>query len=186
MESTLYAWGSGCQELPGVLKTNSVDVNLKALNELIESGKISLVDALAATRPGGALRGAFNCCTEATAAHVDALHDFVVAYAKRALDVALPPSLAATAALSEAICAAAALSARRRHPFYPAKHWNSLPFNAKMLDLKARQARRRLLKPLLSELLSEHRANRTEIARTVLRYVGYDLAYFGYDLANET
>ena len=55
-----------------------------------------------------------------------------------------------------------------------------------MLDLKARQARRRLLKPLLSELLSQHRANRTEVARTVLRYVGYDLAYFGYDLANET
>jgi hypothetical protein len=173
-----YTWSSGCQELPGLLKTSSVEDNLKALNDLIESGKLSLVDALAATRPGGALRGAFNCCEDETmAAHVDALHEFVLAYATRALDVGLPPSPAAADTLWTALGAAVALSPKPTQAWIAAGMYSfsySGP-KVKKLELKARQVRRRLLKPLLSELLSEHRANRTEVARTVLRYVGYDL-----------
>ena len=173
-----YTWSSGRQKLPGVLKTSSVEDNLKALNDLIESGKISLVDALAATRPGGALRGAFNCCEDETmAAHVDALHEFVLAYATRALAWGLPPSPAAADTLWTALGAAVALSPKPTQAWIAAGMFSfsgSGP-NLKKLDLKARQARRHLLKPLLSELLSQHRANRTEVARTVLRYVGYDL-----------
>ena len=51
---------------------------------MIESGKLSLDHAIAKTRPGGTLRGVFNCCTDETMlSHVDALYDFVVAYKKR-------------------------------------------------------------------------------------------------------
>ena len=68
----------------GVKKKNSVEENLKILNEMIESGKLSLDHAIAKTRPGGTLRGVFNCCTDETmVTHVDALYDFVVAYKKR-------------------------------------------------------------------------------------------------------
>ena len=42
-------------------------------------------------------------------------------------------------------------------------------------DLKARQARRRALKPLLADLLCKHKANRTEINAAVLKFVGFDL-----------
>ena len=42
-------------------------------------------------------------------------------------------------------------------------------------DLKARQARRRALKPLLADLLCMHKANRTEINAAVLKFVGFDL-----------
>ena len=42
-------------------------------------------------------------------------------------------------------------------------------------DLKARQARRRKLKPLLAELLRKHAANRAEIAKKILTFVGFDL-----------
>ena len=42
-------------------------------------------------------------------------------------------------------------------------------------DLKARQARRRVLKPLLADLLCKHKANRTEINAAVLKFVGFDL-----------
>ena len=42
-------------------------------------------------------------------------------------------------------------------------------------DLKARQARRRELKPLLADLLRKHAANRAEIAKKILTFVGFDL-----------
>jgi hypothetical protein len=41
-------------------------------------------------------------------------------------------------------------------------------------DLKAEQARRRELKPLLADLLRVHAANRAEIARKILTFVGFD------------
>ena len=41
----------------GVKKKNSVEENLKILNEMIESGKLSLDHAIAKTRPGGTRRG---------------------------------------------------------------------------------------------------------------------------------
>ena len=43
------------------------------------------------------------------------------------------------------------------------------------VDLKRRQARRRKLKPLLAELLRKHAANRAEIAKKILTFVGFDL-----------
>ena len=42
-------------------------------------------------------------------------------------------------------------------------------------DLKARQARRRKLKPQLADLLRKHAANRAEIAKKILTFVGFDL-----------
>jgi hypothetical protein len=42
-------------------------------------------------------------------------------------------------------------------------------------DLKARQARRRELKPQLADLLRKHAANRAEIAKKILTFVGFDL-----------
>ena len=43
-------------------------------------------------------------------------------------------------------------------------------------DLKARQARRReLQKQLLPDLLRKHAANRAEIAKKILTFVGFDL-----------
>ena len=42
-------------------------------------------------------------------------------------------------------------------------------------DLKARQARRRELKLQLADLLRMHAANRAEIARKILTFVGFDL-----------
>ena len=42
-------------------------------------------------------------------------------------------------------------------------------------DLKARQTRRRELKPLLADLLRQHAANRAEIAKKILTFVGFDL-----------
>ena len=42
-------------------------------------------------------------------------------------------------------------------------------------DLKARQARRRELKPLLADLLRKHAANRAEVAKKILTFVGFDL-----------
>ena len=42
-------------------------------------------------------------------------------------------------------------------------------------DLKARQARRRKLKPQLADLLRQHAANRAEIAKKILTFVGFDL-----------
>ena len=42
-------------------------------------------------------------------------------------------------------------------------------------DLKARQARRRELKPVLADLLRKHAANRAEIAKKILTFVGFDL-----------
>ena len=42
-------------------------------------------------------------------------------------------------------------------------------------DLKARQARRRELKPQLADLLRQHAANRAEIAKKILTFVGFDL-----------
>ena len=45
----------------GVKKKNSVEENLKILNDMIESGKLSLDHAIAKTRPGGTLRGIFKC-----------------------------------------------------------------------------------------------------------------------------
>ena len=48
----------------GVKKKNSAEENLKILNEMIESGKLSLDHAIAKTRPGGTLRGVFNCCPD--------------------------------------------------------------------------------------------------------------------------
>ena len=42
-------------------------------------------------------------------------------------------------------------------------------------DLKARQARRRELKPLLADLLRQRAANRAEIAKKILTFVGFDL-----------
>ena len=50
----------------GVKKKNSVEENLKILNDMIQSGKLSLDHAIAKTRPGGTLRGVFNCCTDET------------------------------------------------------------------------------------------------------------------------
>ena len=43
-------------------------------------------------------------------------------------------------------------------------------------DLKARQARRReLQKQLLPDLLRKHFANRAEVAKKILTFVGFDL-----------
>ena len=42
-------------------------------------------------------------------------------------------------------------------------------------DLKARQARRRALKLQLADLLRIHAANRAEIAKKILTFVGFDL-----------
>ena len=42
-------------------------------------------------------------------------------------------------------------------------------------DLKARQARRRKLKPQLADLLRQRAANRAEIAKKILTFVGFDL-----------
>ena len=43
-------------------------------------------------------------------------------------------------------------------------------------DLKARQARRReLQKQLLPDLLRKHAANRAEVAKKILTFVGFDL-----------
>ncbi len=42
-------------------------------------------------------------------------------------------------------------------------------------DLKARQARRRELKPQLADILRQRAANRAEIARKILTFVGFDL-----------
>ena len=42
-------------------------------------------------------------------------------------------------------------------------------------DLKARQARRRELKPQLADLLRQRAANRAEIAKKILTFVGFDL-----------
>lgn len=68
----------------GVKKKNSVEENLKILNDMIESGKLSLDHAIAKTKSNGTLRGIFKCSEdEEMAAHVDALYDFVVAYKKR-------------------------------------------------------------------------------------------------------
>ena len=68
----------------GVKKKNSVEEDLKILNEMIESGKLSLDHAIAKTKSNGTLRGIFKCSEdEEMAAHVDALYDFVVAYKKR-------------------------------------------------------------------------------------------------------
>ena len=68
----------------GVKKKNSVEENLKILNEMIESGKLSLDHAIAKTRPGGTLRGIFKCSEDdEMLSHVEALYDFVVAYKKR-------------------------------------------------------------------------------------------------------
>uniref|UniRef100_A0A7S4A5G1 PARP-type domain-containing protein n=1 Tax=Pelagomonas calceolata TaxID=35677 RepID=A0A7S4A5G1_9STRA len=68
----------------GVKKKNSVEENLKILNDMIESGKLSLDHAIAKTRPGGTLRGIFKCSEDdEMLSHVEALYDFVVAYKKR-------------------------------------------------------------------------------------------------------
>ena len=42
-------------------------------------------------------------------------------------------------------------------------------------DLKARQARRRELKLQLADLLRQRAANRAEIAKKILTFVGFDL-----------
>ena len=42
-------------------------------------------------------------------------------------------------------------------------------------DLKARQARRRELKPLLADILRRHGENRPEFSRKILSFVGFDL-----------
>ena len=42
-------------------------------------------------------------------------------------------------------------------------------------DLKRRQARRRKLKPQLADLLRKHAANRAEVAKKILTFVGFDL-----------
>ena len=42
-------------------------------------------------------------------------------------------------------------------------------------DHKARQARRRELKPLLADVLRKHAANRAEIAKKILTFVSFDL-----------
>ena len=43
------------------------------------------------------------------------------------------------------------------------------------VDLKRRQARRRKLKSQLADLLRKHAANRAEIAKKILTFVGFDL-----------
>ena len=43
------------------------------------------------------------------------------------------------------------------------------------VDLKRRQARRRKLKPQLADLLRQRAANRAEIAKKILTFVGFDL-----------
>ena len=45
----------------GVKKKNSVEENLKILNDMIESGKLSLDHAIAKTKSNGTLRGIFKC-----------------------------------------------------------------------------------------------------------------------------
>ena len=58
----------------GVKKKNSVEENLKILNDMIESGKLSLDHAIAKTKSNGTLRGIFKCSEDdEMAAHVDAL-----------------------------------------------------------------------------------------------------------------
>ena len=52
---------------------------------------------------------------------------------------------------------------------------NNPPLPRVTADLKARQARRRALKPLLADLLRKHAANRAEIAKKILTFVGFDL-----------
>jgi hypothetical protein len=42
-------------------------------------------------------------------------------------------------------------------------------------NLKACQARRRELKPVLADLLRKHAANRAEVAKKILTFVGFDL-----------
>ena len=60
----------------GVKKKNSVEENLKILNDMIESGKLSLDHAIAKTRPGGTLRGIFKCSEDdEMLSHVEALYD---------------------------------------------------------------------------------------------------------------
>ena len=53
---------------------------------------------------------------------------------------------------------------------------NNPPLPRVTADLKARQARRReLQKQLLPDLLRKHAANRAEIAKKFLTFVGFDL-----------
>ena len=68
----------------GVAKKKSVDENLKILQQMIESGKLSLDHAINKTRPGGTLRGVFNTNADPDMlAHVEELYAFVVAWKKR-------------------------------------------------------------------------------------------------------
>ena len=68
----------------GVAKKKSVDENLKILQQMIESGKLSLDHAINKTRPGGTLRGVFNTNADPDMlAHVEELYNFVVAWKKR-------------------------------------------------------------------------------------------------------
>lgn len=90
----------------GVKKANTVEKNLQVLSLWIESGKLSLDHAIAKTRPGGTLRGAFKAHTDAAmTAHVDALYDLCVDYKKRLVpgyDPAAPvPKAAKSAAAFE-------------------------------------------------------------------------------------
>ena len=60
----------------GVKKKNTVreeNASKAILNDMIESGKLSLDHAIAKTRPGGTLRGIFKCSEDETmVTHVDA------------------------------------------------------------------------------------------------------------------
>ena len=68
----------------GVAKKKSVDENLKILQQMIESGKLSLDHAINKTRPGGTLRGVFNTNADPDMlAHVEELYAFVVAWKQR-------------------------------------------------------------------------------------------------------
>ena len=90
----------------GVAKKKSVDENLKILQQMIESGKLSLDHAINKTRPGGTLRGVFNTNADPDMlAHVEELYNFVVAWKKRLVpgyDPAAPvPKAAKSAAAFE-------------------------------------------------------------------------------------
>jgi len=68
----------------GVKKKHTLEENIKILDDMITTGKLSLDHAIAKTAQNGSLRGHFGCKKdEAMDEHVDALNDFVVDWKRR-------------------------------------------------------------------------------------------------------